>query len=164
MAERGERLPVHRHAPRAYRALIALDASVEGIEPALRELVNVRASQMNGCSFCIDLHTTAARRSGEDERRLLLLTAWRETELFTERERAALALTEALTILGGPVAADVAYKSAARHFGPVELANLALRISVINVWNRLGVVSGMIPDGPSLREHRRELGELPQHS
>lgn len=155
-----EALPVRAHAPGAYAALVALDQAVEGLEPSLQELVKLRASQLNGCSFCIDLHSRNARRGGEDERRLHLLPAWRETALFTDRERAALALTEAVTRLDDPEVVRAATTAAEREFTPEELANLVMAIAVINAWNRLGVASGMAPDAPALRDYFREVGEL----
>lgn len=157
-----EPLPLRRHAPDAYRALIALDQAVEGVEPALHELVKLRVSQLNGCSFCIDLHTQAARRAGETERRLYTLSAWRDAGLFTNRERAALALAEAVTGIADHDRLRVAMEHAAAEFTETELANLLMAIAVMNAWNRLGIASGMAPDVPELSTYRREVGDLPR--
>src|SRR5271166_6141458 len=102
------RLEIDRVAPQAYRAMASLESYVEhsGLEPALLELVRLRASQINGCAYCIDMHTKDARAAGESEQRLYALTAWRETPFFTDRERAALAWTEALTLIAEGHAAD----------------------------------------------------------
>lgn len=157
---RSERLPVRRLAPRAYRALIALDQAVEGLDPGLRELVKLRVSQLNGCSFCLDLHSQTARRAGEDERRLYTLSAWRESGLFDEREAAALGLAEAMTDVADHERVQRAMDGASEQFSEVELANLMLAVAVINAWNQLGVASGMAPDTPELSAYRREVGEL----
>ena len=155
-----ERLPIRRHAPQAYRALIALDAAVRGLDPGLRELVRLRASQLNGCSFCVDLHTTAAKRAGETDRRLHAVVVWREAPFFTETERAALWLTEAITRLDDRDALEAAYLQAARVFRPDELAQLVMAIAIINAFNRIGVASGMAPERPSLASYRVEVGRL----
>lgn len=155
-----ERLPIRRHAPGAYRALIALDQAVEGVEPALLELVKLRVSQLNGCSFCIDVHSQTARRGGESERRLFTLSAWRETGLFTGRERAALGLAEAMTTTVDHDRVRFAMEGAAGEFSDEELANLLVAIAVINAWTRLGVASDMAPDVPELKAYSREVGDL----
>ncbi|WP_236570006.1 carboxymuconolactone decarboxylase family protein [Streptomyces mexicanus] len=140
------------------RAMSALSATAKkGLaDPVLAELVVIRASQLNHCAFCLDMHLKAARRSGESEERIQLLNAWEETEdLYTEQERAALALTEAVTVLtggtsrtksGGGFVPDEVYDRAAKHFDEVRLAHLIALISVINSWNRL-MVSRRIPPG-----------------
>ena len=131
-------------APAVYRAVDALDQSVD-LEPALKELVRIRASQINGCSYCIDSHSTDARRAGESERRIWALTAWCETPFFSERERAALALTEALTRLPENGVPDDVYDQAARVFSAAELGNLIGAIIAINAWNRVGVGTALAP-------------------
>ncbi|GAA2920808.1 carboxymuconolactone decarboxylase family protein [Streptomyces mexicanus] len=140
------------------RAMSALSATAKkGLgDPVLAELVMIRASQLNHCAFCLDMHLTAARRNGESEERIQLLNAWEETEdLYTEQERAALALTEAVTVLtggtsrtksGGGFVPDEVYDRAAKHFDEARLAHLIALISVINSWNRL-MVSRRIPPG-----------------
>ena len=118
----------------------ALDAASRqtSLEPALLELVRLRASQINGCLYCVDLHSRDARTGGETERRLTALPVWREAPFFTARERAALELTEAMTRLADrPVTDDVVHGAAAE-FTDVELAELIWAITVINAWNRLG--------------------------
>lgn len=116
-------------------------------DPALAELVQVRASQLNQCAFCLDMHLAIARRSGVAERQLDLLTAWREAgDVFDDRERAALALTEAVTVLTDGFVPDDVHESAAKHFDERQLAHLLAVITVINSWNRL-MVSRRIPPG-----------------
>jgi AhpD family alkylhydroperoxidase len=139
-----DRISLGKVARDAYRALAALDDLVD-FDPPLRELVRLRASQINGCSFCVDMHSRDARAGGEDERRLWALSVWRETPFFTARERAALALTEALTRLGEGGVPDEVYADAAEHFDERELAQLYFAIVVINAWNRVGVGTLMRP-------------------
>src|SRR5215469_3137565 len=112
-----------------------------GIDPLLRELIRVRASQLNGCAYCIDMHTKDARAAGEAEQRLYALPAWRETPFFTERERAALAFTEDVTLMAGEHVPAAAYDQAARQFTPGEIAALLSLIIVINAWNAIGVTT-----------------------
>jgi AhpD family alkylhydroperoxidase len=137
------RLRIYREQPRASRAMNALDDAVAeaGLEPSLRELIKLRASQINGCGYCIDMHSNDARRAGETEQRLHGLNAWREAPYYTPRERAALALTEAVTLIAGGVPGDV-YAEAERHFQPSELAALIWSIVTINAWNRLAIPTG----------------------
>ncbi|MGH3693824.1 MAG: carboxymuconolactone decarboxylase family protein [Pseudonocardiaceae bacterium] len=132
--------------PDAYRAMVAFNqAAEEKLDPVIGVLVKIRASQLNGCSFCLDLHTREARTAGEREQRLSTLAAWRETTLFDDRESAALALTETLTLLtDGHVPGDV-YQMAAQWFDETELAHLLWTIAAINVWNRMAVATGLRP-------------------
>jgi AhpD family alkylhydroperoxidase len=134
-------------AREAYRAMAAFDRSID-FDPHLRELVKVRASQLNHCAYCIDMHTREARRLGETERRLYALAAWRESPLFNERERAVLALTEAVTLVASAGVPDEVHELAARFFEPSELAQLVMAISAINSWNRIAVSSGMTFEAP----------------
>jgi AhpD family alkylhydroperoxidase len=137
------RLAVDTLAPHINKAMNALDAASRkvSLDPVLQELVRLRASQINGCGYCVDLHSGDARKAGESERRLYALPVWRETPFFTARERAALALTEAATRLSdGPVPESVVAE-AAEHFSEVELAELLWTITVINAWNRLGATA-----------------------
>jgi AhpD family alkylhydroperoxidase len=127
-----------------YRAIGALDASVD-LEPRLRELVRIRASQINGCAFCIDMHSVDAQKAGEDDRRIFALVAWRESPLFDGRERAALALTEAMTRLSDHGVPDDVYAAAADVFDEDELGNLMGAIIAINAWNRVGVATALQP-------------------
>ncbi len=110
-----------------------------GLEPSLRELVKLRASQINGCAYCIDMHTKDARANGETEQRLYGLVAWQETPYYSERERAALDWTEALTLIADNHVSDDLYEEARKHFSELELANLTLAIVAINGWNRLAI-------------------------
>ncbi|MHB8311687.1 MAG: carboxymuconolactone decarboxylase family protein [Candidatus Dormibacteria bacterium] len=111
------------------------------IDPALLELVRARASQLNGCAYCVDMHSRDARKAGATERRLYALPVWRETPFFTPRERAALELTEAGTRLTGGAVPDEVFQRAAAEFSEKELAELIWVIAVINAWNRLGVIA-----------------------
>ncbi|MBB5868195.1 AhpD family alkylhydroperoxidase [Allocatelliglobosispora scoriae] len=137
------RLAVDTLAPHINKAMNALDAAARqvSLEPALLDLVRARASQLNGCAYCVDLHTRDARKGGESEQRLYALPVWREVPFFTPRERAALELTEAATRLTeGPVGDEV-FALAAEQFSEVELAELIWAITVINAWNRLGATA-----------------------
>ena len=135
------RLNLWTAAPEALKPMLALEASVtaSGLEHSLIELVKLRASQINGCAFCIDMHTKDARKAGETEQRLYLLSAWRESPLYTSRERAALAWTEALTLVAGTHAPDADYEMLAAHFTDAEKVKLSMLIVAINGWNRLSV-------------------------
>ena len=127
-----------------YRAISALDASAP-LEPRLRELVRIRASQVNGCAFCVDMHCVDAQAAGEHDRRIFALAAWHESPFFDERERAALALTDAMTRLGEPGVPDAVYERAAAAFGEEELGNLMGVIIAINAWNRVAIATAMQP-------------------
>ena len=128
-------------APSALKPMMELEKSLKnsGLELKLIELVKTRASQINGCAYCIHMHTKDARANGESEERLYLLSAWRESPLYSERERAALAWTEALTLVAETHAPDEDYAELGRHFTPVEQVNLTLLIGAINAWNRLAI-------------------------
>ncbi|GDY54410.1 alkyl hydroperoxide reductase AhpD [Streptomyces violaceusniger] len=134
-------------APEVYKAMVNLDAAArKGVDPTLAELVKVRASQLNRCAFCIDMHTKDARAAGESEERLYLLSAWEEADhLYTEKEQAALALTEAVTVLTDGFVPDEVYEQAAKHFEERELAQVIALIFTINAWNRIGVTTRMTP-------------------
>jgi len=135
------RLDVPKVAPEVYRAMLALEACVHqsGLESSLLELVKTRSSQINHCAYCLDMHTKDARAHGETEQRLYTLPAWRETPFFTERERAALAWTESLTLVAETQVPDDVYDVARQHFSEKELADLTLAIVAINGWNRLAI-------------------------
>ena len=109
--------------------------------PRLRELVRIRASQLNGCAYCIDMHAKDARAIGETEQRIYALPAWRETPFFTARERAALAFTESVTLLAGTHVPDADYAAVAAEFGPAQVGALVALIVAINAWNRIGVAT-----------------------
>ena len=109
------------------------------LDPGLLDLIKLRASQINGCAFCIDLHAADARKAGEGERRLAALSAWRETPFFNARERAALSWTESLTSVAQTRAPDVDYEQLAEQFSPKEMTDITLAIVTINAWNRLAI-------------------------
>src|SRR4029078_9065217 len=135
------------HEGPAYQAMLALEKYVRncGLEHTLLELVKFRASQINGCAYCIDMHTKDARAGGETEQRLYALTAWRETPFFTDRERAALAWTEAVTEVACTHVPDEVYELARQHFSEKELADLTTAIVAINGWNRLAISFRKVP-------------------
>ena len=128
-------------APEGFAAQRGLETYVRraGMESTLLELVKTRASQINGCAYCLDMHTKDARANGETEQRLYALAAWHEAPFYSDRERAALAWTEAVTRIGENGATDEVYAEACRHFGEKELVDLTLAIVAINGWNRLAV-------------------------
>jgi AhpD family alkylhydroperoxidase len=135
-----ERMAIHREAPDLSHAMIALEQEIT-LEPVVRELVKLRASIMNGCAYCIDMHSKRARKAGETEQRLHAVAAWEDAPFFSERERAALALTDSVTLVAEThVPADV-YEEAARHFDSEELAHLIWQIATINVCNRVAVAT-----------------------
>ena len=142
------RLDAQKAAPAAYQAMLALETYVRKtsrLEPSLLELVKLRASQINGCAYCIDMHTKDARAEGETEQRLYAVTAWRETPFFTDRERAALAWTEAVTLISQGHAPDQVYAEARERFTEEELVNLTMAIVAINGWNRLAIGFRSVP-------------------
>ncbi|WP_137807810.1 carboxymuconolactone decarboxylase family protein [Pseudomonas sp. G(2018)] len=135
------RIDFYTASPDALKAMIALETAVSKLplEKSLIELVKLRASQINGCAFCIDLHTTDALKAGETTRRLFVVTAWREAPFFTDRERAALLWTESLTQLSLTHAPDEDYDVVRAQFSEKEMVDLTVAISTINSWNRLAV-------------------------
>jgi AhpD family alkylhydroperoxidase len=135
------RLNPYQAAPEAMKSILALETYVQssGLEPLLIELVKTRASQINGCAYCLHMHTRDARAKGESEERLYLLDAWRESPLYRERERAALAWTEALTLISETHAPDAVYEEVRRHFAEDELVKLTHLIVTINAWNRIAI-------------------------
>lgn len=141
------RLDPSKAAPKAYQAMYGLEMYVRkcGLEMPLLELVKTRASQLNACAYCIDMHTKDARAHGETEQRLYALSAWRETPFFTDRERAALAWTEAVTLVGESHVPDEVFEETRRHFSDEELVNLTMAIVTINGWNRLSVAFRAVP-------------------
>ena len=137
-----ERLAIHDIDPAAYEAVLAMERYVRGsgLDKPLYELIKIRASQLNGCAYCLDMHHHDARAGGEDQRRLDVLSAWREApELYTERERAVFALTEAVTLIGSGGVPDDVWTQAQRHFDDAGMVHLLMAITTINVWNRLAV-------------------------
>jgi AhpD family alkylhydroperoxidase len=128
-------------APEAMKTIAALEtyARSSGLDASLIELVKIRASQINGCAYCIHMHTRDARARGESEERIYLLDAWRESPLYTERERAALAWTEAVTLVSQTHVPDSVYDEVRRHFAEDELVKLTHLVATINVWNRIAI-------------------------
>jgi AhpD family alkylhydroperoxidase len=143
-----ERLNVPKVVPAAYKAMLGLQAYVNDakLEHSLVELVKIRASQINGCAFCLNMHAKDARKAGETEERLWLLAAWRESPVYSDRERAALAWTEAVTLVSKTHVPDAVYAEARRHFSEEELVDLTMAIIAINGWNRLSVAFARLPD------------------
>jgi AhpD family alkylhydroperoxidase len=135
------RLDAFKAAPAAIKAMLSLESYVQGcgLERSLIHLVKTRASQINGCAYCLDMHTHEARHDGESEQRLYVLPAWRESPLYSERERAALAWTEALTLVSETHVPEDVYELAASQFSEGELVNLTLLVGAINTWNRLAI-------------------------
>ncbi len=135
------RLNYSHAAPGVPKAMRGLEDYLEqcGLDKPLLNLVKTRASQINGCAYCIDMHTKDARADGETEQRLYELNAWRETPFYTDRERAALAWTEAVTLVSKGHVPDEVYETASRHFSEKELVDLTLAIIAINGWNRLAI-------------------------
>ncbi len=132
---------------RAVRAMFGLSGyeARSGLEPSLLELVHIRASQINGCAYCLDMHTKDARARGESEQRIYLLDAWRESPFYSERERAALAWTEAVTLVAEGRVPDAAYEEVRRQFGDDELLALTMAVITINAFNRLNVALRTVP-------------------
>jgi AhpD family alkylhydroperoxidase len=154
------RIDYARVAPGGIRAMAALDTYVResGLERSLVELVKLRASQINGCAYCVDMHTKDARAAGETEQRLYATSVWRETPFFSERERAALAWTEAITLVSEEGVEDELFQGVGEHFSEKELVDLTLAVIAINGWNRIAVtfrppVGGYRPAGA----HRQDV-------
>lgn len=130
-----------------YRRMAAVSSAVHscGLDHQLLELIKMRASQINGCAYCIDMHSKDARARGETEQRLYALNAWRETPFYTERERAALALTEAITLITDGHVSDEVYEQARRVFDEKEVGQIIWAAAVINTWNRLAIAARSVP-------------------
>jgi AhpD family alkylhydroperoxidase len=141
------RMSYPKAAPGVMKAMNALEDYMTtcGIEPELQDLVKLRASQINGCAYCVDMHSIDLRASGETSQRLDNLTVWQETPFFTERERAALLWTEKLTLISVDHVPDDVYETVRRHFTEEELANLTLIVAAINAWNRFGIAFRSVP-------------------
>ncbi|MEH0445937.1 MULTISPECIES: carboxymuconolactone decarboxylase family protein [unclassified Streptomyces] len=145
--EHTPRLDWSAHAPEVYKAMLRLDAAArKGLDPTLLELVKIRASQLNRCALCVDMHSKDALAAGESVERIVQLSAWEESgHFYTEQELAALALTEAVTVLTEGFVPDAVYARAAEHFDEPALAQLIAAITVINAWNRFGVTCRLVP-------------------
>ena len=142
-----QRLDVMKISPAAYKALSAVQAYVDqsGLERSLLELVKIRASQINGCAFCLVMHTNDARKHGETDERMYLLDAWHEAPVFTARERAALAWVEAVTLIADSHVPDEVYEEAREHFSEKELVDLTMAVIAINAWNRASIAFRVTP-------------------
>lgn len=152
-----QRLNYANASPDGLKAMLGLQQHVEksGLEHPLLELVKMRASQINGCAYCLDMHSKDARAAGETEQRLYLLDAWRESPFYSERERAALAWTEALTRIAGNEVADELYEEVRKQFSEKELVDLSLAIIAINGWNRLAIPFRSAPGTYQPRAHAK---------
>ncbi len=141
------RIEYMKVAPEGMKALRGLEAYLAecGLEPSLLDLIKTRASQINGCAYCLDMHTKDARKGGESEQRLYALSAWRETPFYTERERVALAWTEAVTLITSGHVPDELYEEVRQHFPEEELVDLTLAVVAINSWNRLAISFRTVP-------------------
>ena len=141
------RLDFYKASPEAIKAMIGLEQRIgkSSLEKPLIELVRLRASQINGCAYCMDMHSADARKAGEDERRLATLGAWRETPFFNDRERAALAWTEALTLVSVDHVPDGVWEMVHGHFSPEEMTDLTLLVVAINGWNRFSIAFRKLP-------------------
>jgi AhpD family alkylhydroperoxidase len=141
------RLDPQKASPEAYRAILGMEMFVRksGLEPSLLELVKMRASQINGCAYCLDMHSKDARAAGETEQRLYTLNAWRETPFFTDRERAALEWTEAVTLVSEDHVPDAVYDEVRQHFSEEELVKLTMAVVTINTWNRVAIAFRAVP-------------------
>ncbi|MFI8926423.1 carboxymuconolactone decarboxylase family protein [Streptomyces sp. NPDC053474] len=147
LPEHTPRLNMAELAPEAYKAMIRFAAAAKrGVDPVLFELIQIRASQLNHCAFCLDMHTKDALAAGESVERIVQLSTWEESKHFyTAREIAAIELTEAVTVLTDGFVPDAVYERAARHFDDAELAHLIAAITLINGWNRFAVTTRMVP-------------------
>jgi AhpD family alkylhydroperoxidase len=142
-----ERIDYQKFAREALHSLLAIERYLagSGIDPKLLHLIKLRASQINGCAFCIDMHSKDARAAGETEQRLYELNAWRETPFYSERERAALEWTEALTLISQTHAPDDVFERVSAHFSEKEIVDLTYAIANINTWNRLAIAVRAVP-------------------
>ena len=147
-----QRLDHTAASPEGYQRLSAVSAFLahSGLEENLRELISIRASEINGCAWCLDFHTKRARHGGETEQRIYLLSGWRDAPVYSPRERTALEWAEALTLIAGHTVSDDLYQRAREHFSEAELANLTIAVGLINVWNRINVA------------FHTDLGSVPQ--
>ncbi|MET7482399.1 carboxymuconolactone decarboxylase family protein [Streptomyces sp. NPDC005538] len=154
--EHSPRLDWSQQAPEIYQAMVRLDAAArKGLDPTLLELVKIRASQLNHCAFCLDMHTKDALAAGESLERIIQLSAWEESRHFyTEKELAAIELTEAITVLTDGFVPDEVYERAAKQFDEAELTRLIASITVINAWNRFAVSTRMVPGHYQVGQHK----------
>lgn len=144
----GQRIDMWKLAPEAFQAVLALETHAKkNVDPTLFELIKIRASMINGCAYCLDMHTTDAVAEGEDPRRAIAVATWRESPYFSESERAALELTDEVTRMGEHGVTDRVWSAAQEHFDELELTNIVMAIVAINVWNRVAVTA-LTPAAP----------------
>jgi AhpD family alkylhydroperoxidase len=138
------RINFFKVAPQAYNALMELSRFIaaSSLDPIHQELIKIRASQINGCAFCINMHTAEARKNGETEQRIYLLSAWREADVFTDAEKALLAFTEEVTLISSHVSNET-YANAAKHFDEKYLSDILMMVIIINSWNRMAIATGL---------------------
>lgn len=141
-----KRVLIKEIEPEAYKAMYVMEHYTKNtqVPPIIRELIKIRASQINGCAYCVDMHTEEAIAIGETERRIFALPVWKESHLFSEEERAALQLTEEVTVISAKGVTDETYNETVRFFGEKGFAQIVMQIIVINSWNRIGVSTKMI--------------------
>jgi AhpD family alkylhydroperoxidase len=142
------RLNGRKANPEAYQMMFELEKFIarSGLDPKLYELIKIRVSQLNGCAFCLNMHTKEARKLGETEERIYLLPAWREAPYYTDKERAVLALTEAVTLISERGVPEDLYKEVRKYFDEKEYMTLIMAINTINAWNRIAIATGMTPE------------------
>ena len=143
-----ERIKLKETDPNTYKAMLAMEAyvgTVKDVSPLHKEMIRIRASQINGCGYCIDAHTRDARELGETEQRLYLLSAWKEVPQFTSEEKIILAMTEEITLISQEGLTDETYTAAIAAFGAAKTAAIIMMVIVINAWNRIGVSTRMVP-------------------
>ncbi|SFN94005.1 alkylhydroperoxidase AhpD family core domain-containing protein [Chryseobacterium oleae] len=140
------RIKMDQVEPNGYKAILGLEKFIEStsVSRTHKDLIKIRASQINGCAFCIDMHTKEARKAGETEQRIYALNAWRDTPFFTEEERAVLALTEEVTLISNHVK-DETYLTAEKLLGEAYLAQVIMAVITINAWNRIGITTMLVP-------------------
>ena len=138
------RIVIPKVAPEAYQVMLGLEKYIAttSITPVLKELIKIRASQVNGCAYCINMHTADACKLGVTELRIYLLSAWREADVYTDEEKAVLALTEEVTLISNHVSEET-YENAAKYYDEKSLAEIIMMIITINAWNRIGIATGM---------------------
>lgn len=143
-----QRTVIAKEIPAAYQAMLGLEKYVgtTSIDTQLKELIKIRASQINGCAYCINMHTKDARNLGESEQRIYALSAWRDTPYFTPAERAALALTESITVITKEHVPDAVYEEAAGYFDSKQIGEIIMAIVTINAWNRIAISTNMMPE------------------
>ena len=141
------RIKIDQVEPAGYKAILGLEKFIEStpLPKVHKDLIKIRASQINGCAFCIDMHTKEARKTGETEQRIYALNAWRDAPFYTEEERAILALTEEVTLISHNHVSDATYDQALQLLGETYLAQVILSIITINAWNRIGITTQLIP-------------------